>query len=784
MALTNSIILALIMNKVSCIKFLVCLLLVSTTAGGQAFLGVGTFGGISNESVVSVDVDKNGNVLTTGLFADIVDFDPGPGVHYDTSSFTSYNIFIQKFDSNGILQWVNNIGGSNNDQGTSIATDDTGNVYLGALVKGLVDLDPDTGVFLTSSNGGYDFVIIKFDPSGRFVWGHRFGGIVDDWVVQIDVDDSGNVYATGRFSDSLDFDPGPGFDWKYSPPMDDNSFVMKLNRDGSYGWCHDLGSYYGDFGSAVHIAPDGNVLFGGAFNVTVDFDPGPGSDIRTSVDGSDAYLLKLNPAGNFIWVQTFGEQLESITTSNDGSIHITGTFQFTVDFDPGMGVESRTSQGFVDWFVLKLSSGGTFRWVQVFGDNSTSYDVGSCIKVDLAGNVLVCGYFGGTVDFDPGSGSVSHIADDDDAFLLSLDSTGNFNWVNVITGIWSQKALAIDLDSTGVLYEVGWWMRVTDFDPGPGSWLDTAIGNTDDAFIWKGFSCTSVTFGSANIVSCPPYISPSGSSITTSGIYTDVIVNHLGCDSVITLTVTIIPPVNVNLGPNDTICYGDSIQLSPTTGFASYQWSAGNFSSTLPNVTVSPVSSTFYLLTAIDSNGCNDSDVILISVDSIPVATMNNQMQGVGLFDFTCVSSGISPVTYLWDFGDSSFSAIQNPSHQYAVNGTYTVTLVVTNSCGSDTVTQIVVVTGVGIEENGSLPVLSLYPNPANEFLVIDFSPHSTCEMIFISSVDGREVEFGTTALQDNGQLLVELSQFSSGLYFFHVVESNGMHHVIPFVVQ
>ena len=114
-------------------------------------------------------------------------------------------------------------------------------------------------------------------------------------------------------------------------------------------------------------------------------------------------------AQDFLWAKSMGGTLTEIGLGNavdgSGNVYTTGYFEGTADFDPGAGTANLTSAGSSDIFVSKLDANGNFLWAKSMG--GTASDIGYSIAVDGSDNVYTTGYFGGTVDFDPGAGTAS-----------------------------------------------------------------------------------------------------------------------------------------------------------------------------------------------------------------------------------------------------------------------------------------------------------------------------------------------------------------------------------------
>jgi hypothetical protein len=171
-------------------------------ASAQQFTG----GNVLAQKVVT---DSSGNVYTTGFFSGTVDFDPGAGTANLTSA-GSDDSFISKLDSGGNYVWAKQLGGISAELAIGISVDSSGNVYTTGTFQGTADFDPGAGTANLTSAGGDDSFISKLDSSGNYVWAKQLGSTGADVAYGVSVDSSGNVYTTGFFSGTVDFDPGAG----------------------------------------------------------------------------------------------------------------------------------------------------------------------------------------------------------------------------------------------------------------------------------------------------------------------------------------------------------------------------------------------------------------------------------------------------------------------------------------------------------------------------------------------------------------------------------------------
>ena len=148
---------------------------------------------------------------------------------------------------------------------------------------------------------------------GDFIWARAMGGSINDFGYSIAVDITGNVYTTGHFYGTADFDPGPGtFNLSAAvegaPPYGSDIFVSKLDSDGNFIWAKRMGGSAEEWeeGNDIIVDVTGNVYITGVFYGTADFDPGPGTFNLTSAGYRDTFVSKLDSAGDFVWAKRIG----------------------------------------------------------------------------------------------------------------------------------------------------------------------------------------------------------------------------------------------------------------------------------------------------------------------------------------------------------------------------------------------------------------------------------------------------------------------------------------------
>ncbi|MGE5354879.1 MAG: immunoglobulin domain-containing protein [Deltaproteobacteria bacterium] len=236
------------------------------------------------------------------------------------------------------------------------------------------------------------------------------------------------------------------------------SLIHGYSQEPGLTFVKQLGGTGLNIGRSVTIDTWGNIYSAGYFDGIMDMNPGPQCYFLTSNGGKDIYISKLDASGNFCWAVSIGgcgDDLGlAIDWNQNGSLSLTGSFQGTVDFNPGNGCNFLTSNGCNDVFILNLSTSGIFCWAKNIG--GCSNDIGKTIKSDPWGNIYVGGGFCASTDFNPGPGCFTMSSDGfQDGFILKLDPTGNFCWANKIGSYWDDCANGITVDNSGFISITG-----------------------------------------------------------------------------------------------------------------------------------------------------------------------------------------------------------------------------------------------------------------------------------------------------------------------------------------
>lgn len=538
----------------------------------QGLKWVKKIGGAFYDKGNAIAIDPSGNIYTIGSFQGTVDFDPGPGTfnlttgHEDLRAPLGYGgIFISKLDAFGNFVWAKKLGDSSYYYGFTeyaIALDKSGNIYTTGTFRGTNDFDPGIGVYNLTSDGLPNIFVSKLDTAGNFVWAKKIGGRGHDDRNSIAVDVYGNLYTTGYFEKTVDFDPGAGtFNLT---AFEADLFILKLDASGNFVWAKNIGGFDLDnrgtvLGNSIALDSSGDLYCLGSFTGLTDFDPDTAQNSNLTSNGEwDIFLLKMKSSGDFVWAKKIGGYTndwgKSICIDALGYICVAGEFGRTVDFDPGVGIFNLTAEAENAVFISKLNSSGNFVWAKKLDGNH--WEKVHSITGDASGNVYSIGQFNKTVDFDPGTGIFNLTATGGDIYISKLNVRGEFVWAKRIGSGDQNDGNSILLDGFGNIYTTGYFTGTADFGMGSGIFNITSDGSAD-AFICKirQDSCTSMALviDSLRNISCdvsiayvsthaiygrPPYgyiwnttipLKDSIASFTSAGTYTLTVKDANGC---------------------------------------------------------------------------------------------------------------------------------------------------------------------------------------------------------------------------------------------------------------
>ena len=606
-----------------------------------------------------------------------------------------------------VLEWAKKIGGTGNERPRDSFVDASGNIYLSGYFQGTVDFDPGVGIFNIASIGSSSALVTKLDADGNLVWVKTFGG-AGSVAQSITADAAGNVYITGGFLGTGDFDPGAGvFNMTAATTGQADVYILKLDVNGDFVWAKGIiGGTWWDNGHEIKLDASGNIFVIGRVYYQGgprDFDPNAGT-FMVNIDWEDIFILKLDNDGNFLWVRDFGAVQESrgysVSIDASGNVYATGYFRGTVDFDPGVGTFNLVSSGDWDVFFLKLDGNGNLIWARGMVNSAATYysdsQHGSKIEIDATGNVYTTGRYNGTVDFDFGVGTFNLTSNGGyDIYVLKMTTNGDFIWAKSMGGSGYDEGFSISTTATGDSYVTGYFLNTVDFDPSVGTYNLTSAGgddifiskfDTNGNFIWaRSMGGTSndhasniIPTSSGDLIICGDLSgtadldpSPCVSNFTSSG-GEDVFIVKLNQVAALSITSS---ETSGSIGETITIV-GTGFSIIPGNNVV-------EFNNTIATVTASTATTITTTVPAGATTGPIEVTVACTTVASatftVFTATISITTQPLDVVvcpgdiaSFTTSATGTTNITYQWQYSTDgiSYTDIANDSHYSGVTTT------------------------------------------------------------------------------------------------------------------
>jgi hypothetical protein len=337
----------------------------------------------------------------------------------------SSDAFVAQLDSSGALQWNTFLGSSGADLGYGVAVDENGNVY----VVGESITTWGAPVRAHTQDSYYDAFIAQLDSSGDLHWHTFLGGGATDSGGGIAVDGSRNVYVAGisEAAWGSPIRPHSGSDY--------DVFAAQLDNNGILQWNTFLDEEEPDGGFGIAVDGSDNLY------VT-------GGTWRADSGSEDAFAVQLDSNGALQWRTSLGGSGYDfgfgIAADENGNVYIAGIS------NAAWGTPIRDYSGDADGFVAQLdSSNGAVQWHTFLGGGE--YDSGYGIAVTGSGNVYMAGGSHATW----GSPIRPHSGGSDDAFAAKLDSNGALQWNAFLGGSGPDWGYGIAVAGSENVYVIG-----------------------------------------------------------------------------------------------------------------------------------------------------------------------------------------------------------------------------------------------------------------------------------------------------------------------------------------
>ncbi len=689
--------------------------------------------------IKSLACDAVGNFYVTGYFAGTTFFDSNnsPLVFHNLPGGVE-DIFLIKYDSSGVLQWIHTFGSALIDKGKSISVDQNGNVIMAGIFKTLIDFDPSaSGTFnLTTPQNITSSYVAKYAPNGNFI--HAFKIVAED-LTSISTDNNNNIIANGTMYGFGNFNIAGGSAIVYTVggSSDIDYYLAKYDSAGNYLWAFGLGNSSANYsGSDIVTDNAGNIYFTGYFgNYSDSVDINPGTAI-TLIPGNKGVLLKYSPTGNLLWgINSAIKRYCNIDVDNNGNPTIATEYYNNIDLDPGPGSVVLTAT-FPSCLLVRYSSVGQYLNAQLFTASANTYNIiPTAMEITDSNKVIIGGYFTGNIDFSltPGNQNLilnSSLTNNPNGFLVSL------NQPNYLAQV--PPSAAFNSNSTN--FCEGVCINFQDnslYAPNNWNWSFPGANPT-----------TSTNQNPQNI--CYP----------TAGTYNVqlIVSNPLGADTLVMNNYIIVDAIpQTNAGNDIDVCEGTSLQLNGA-GAANYSWSpaATLVNPSTSNPVASPIITTTYILTGTNGS-CSIADSVTITVNPNPstptITPVGGELQST------------AANAYQWYFNGSAIPGATLQNIFPTQIGNYSVTVFNATGCFASSSSYLVTVVGMEATSNIASHFM-IAPNPINDEIYVYSTQSQNNLDVSLYDISGKLIALKNMQFVEGiNKLDFEISQLSAGIY-------------------
>ncbi len=694
----------------------------------MACLGAWRWGGTGSDRAFVAREDAGGNIVVAGRFTGTTNFNSAGTPSIPATTAGTEDGFVVKFNGSGIHQWNAPLGSAlGTEEAFALTIDNADNVYVGGTFGNTVDFDPSAGTANLTSAGGLDGYIAKYNSAGAYQWAISYGSTGADNVRSL-YWQANQIYATGSFAGTVDFDPTAGTSTLPNSGSSDIYLARYGDASGNFIGAISVGGSGADIARAMQVRAGVSYL-AGSFSTTVDFDPSPANTANVaSLGATDIFVAKYAacaPADMPTITATAGSVCAGRATT--------------------LGVGAAALGGATDWHWYSSACGvdavGTGNSITVTPSAATTYYVraeGGCVlpascvsftvsinanpSLSLSPTAAACfGGATGSINSSPSAGATPyHYAWSTGSSSANLNNVGAGNYSLLLTDAngctISQSATVTEPTALNI----------------SASSLPTACGASTG-------SASAIASGGTGAFSFLWSNNATGASATglAAGNYSVTATDANGCQNSAATSVAQLGGVTASIASTSAANCAGAATGSATAAAAggqspyTYAWTSGSSS-----ISATGLIAGAYVLSITDANGCLSTATTTISQPTaisasgtVTDATTGNANGSIMLQ----ASGGTGAFSFLWSNGSSS----QNLSNIGA--GAYSVTISDANGCTrteSFTVSEVVSVRTLEADNFA----LHIFPNPAKEAIQLQFSAEETQYQIELFNALGQRL--------------------------------------------
>jgi gliding motility-associated-like protein len=286
------------------------------------------------------------------------------------------------------------------------------------------------------------------------LWVNDVGGNGPCQTSGMGVDAQSNVYITGIFQSTVDFDPSPTTVFNLSASGGWDIFMAKYKADGTLIWAKSFAGDALDQANSLAVTADGVVTITGQFqSMSLDANPGTATYYLNNKGTEDSFAIRLDKDGNFLWAASVGgsstDRGNDVANDKDGNVIVASQFQGSLTVGNATYNTSSTFNG----LLVKYSAAGNVLWSINLGQSGDNEARG--VTTDNDNNIYVSGAYSGVVNFNPNGTALNSPNNGGGTFLAKYSPAGQLIWVKQITGQLNNNLSNICVDTRGAVYISG-----------------------------------------------------------------------------------------------------------------------------------------------------------------------------------------------------------------------------------------------------------------------------------------------------------------------------------------
>ena len=683
-----------------------------------------TIGGTSADLCYNALATSDGGFL---LIGNSNSFISGDKTENNLGIAASYDYWVVKVDASGNVVWDNTIGGYKSDDLRSLIETSDGGYLLGGWSDSDISVDKSENRI---GGAGYgDYWVVKLDLDGNILWENTIGGTKSDELYDIEETASGTYILGGTSYSPADFD-------KTIPSTNHDIWLVEIDNLGTVIWQKVIGGSSTDRFVEMEITSDGGLLIGASSLSGIS-----GDKTEINHGGNDLWVIKLDAARNIQWENSFGgtisDYMRDVIELPEGGYMILGASQSNMSADKSdnaFGV-----MNYNDFWLIKLDEDGNALWDTIYGGDGEDYPASVMLSTD--GNILLLGNSNSQIS---GNKTTNTYASTYDIWVIKITTTGVKLWEKCMGGdSYDFPAEMVLANDGGVVIASQSYSTVS------GDKTEANVGGASSDF-WV-------------------------IKLETDCELTEEVCNEIDddCNGLIDDGMAMYA-VAIPLGPT-TVCQGTTVELTSEFSGDVIQWTRNGVN--IAGATdINYVANKTGLYACVTTNLCGTatSAAVSVTINKNPSATIT----AAGPTSFCAggsVTLNVTPVagcTYQWYKGAGLLAGATGTAYIATTAGNYKCRVTKTaTGCYKNSNTIPVTIT-CKENNNESQNELTVYPNPANQNIVILTNFIGENAITIIDAVGNNVMQMNTTATL----LEINISNLPAGMYSVLLQNTNGQN--------